>query len=157
MTALFIGRFQPLHKGHLAAIKWILKKEGEIFIVIGSNQNSLTKDNPFNFGERKKMIEKTLRKEGISNFKIFGVHDYKNDIFWAKKVLKITKAKPLVFTCNPWTKQCFEKVGIEVRAHPLFFNKLSGTKVRKKIKEEKEWENLVPKPVFSLLREINYR
>ena len=40
MTALFIGRFQPFHKGHLAAIKWILKKEGKIFIVIGSNQQS---------------------------------------------------------------------------------------------------------------------
>lgn len=102
------------------------------------------------------MIEKTLRKERINDFKIFGIHDYKNDIFWAKEVLKITKAKPLVFTCNPWTKRCFKKVGVEVRAHPMFFNKLSGTKIRKKIKEGKEWKNLVPKPVFSFLKEINW-
>ena len=40
------------------------------------------------------MIEETLKKEGIKNFKIFGVHDYKNDIFWAKKILKITKLNP---------------------------------------------------------------
>jgi nicotinamide-nucleotide adenylyltransferase len=158
MTALFIGRFQPFHKGHLAAIKWILKKEGEINIVIGSNQRLLTKDNPFYFKERKKMVEKTLKKEGIKNFKIFGVHDYKNDIFWAKKILKITKLNPkkaVVFTKNPWTAKCFKKIRIMVKPHPIFLNRLSGTKVRKKIGAGKEWENLVAKTVFSLLKEIN--
>ncbi len=158
MTALFIGRFQPFHKGHLAAIKWILKKEKNIFIVVGSNQKSLTKENPFYFKERKKMIRKTLKKEGIKNFKIFGVHDYNNDVFWAKKVLRITKSNPKniqIFTMNPWTKECFKKIGIKTKSHPIFCDKLCGTKIRKKIKNDEKWENLVPKPVFRLLAEIN--
>ena len=79
MTAIFIGRFQPLHRGHLKAIKWILKKEKEIFIIIGSFQESLTKNNPFSFQERKEMIEKTLKAEKIKNFKIYGISDFKNN------------------------------------------------------------------------------
>jgi len=158
MTALFIGRFQPFHKGHLAAIKWILKKEGKIFIVIGSNEVLLTKKNPFRFGERKKMIEDVLEKEKIKNFKIFRMHDYQDDIFWAKKVLKIARTNPKnikIFTMNPWTRECFKKIGIKTKSHPIFCNKLCGTKIRKKIKNDEKWKNLVPKPVFIFLEEIN--
>jgi len=158
MTALFIGRFQPFHKGHLAAIKWILKKEGKISIVIGSNEHFLTKDNPFYFKERKKMIEKTLKKENIKNFKIFGVHDYKNDIFWAEKILKITKLNPekvVVFTKNNWTAKSFKKIGVMVKPHPIFLNRLSGTKVRNNMREGKKWKNLVSITVSDFLREIN--
>ena len=56
--ALFIGRFQPFHQGHLDAIKQI--SEDEIIIGIGSSQYSKTDDNPYSFEERQKMIEKTL-------------------------------------------------------------------------------------------------
>jgi len=158
MPALFIGRFQPFHKGHLAAIKWILKKERKIFIVIGSNQRLLTRDNPFSFAERKKMIKGAFQKEKVKNFKIFGAYDYHNDIFWAKKVLKIAKMDPKkvkIFTMNLWTSRCFKKIGIKTKSHPFFYNKLCGTKIRKKIKNDEKWENLVPKPVFNLLKEIN--
>lgn len=158
MTALFIGRFQPFHKGHLAAIKWIIKKEKKIFIVIGSNQRLLTAYNPFYFKERKKMIEETLKKEGIKNFKIFGVHDYKNDTFWCQKVFETTKLNPRktpVFTKNPWTKACCEKMSVVVKPHPIFCDRLSGAKVRKRIREGRKWENLVAKTVFYFLQKIN--
>jgi nicotinamide-nucleotide adenylyltransferase len=158
MTTLFIGRFQPFHKGHLAAIRWILKREKQVFIIIGSNQSFPTKENPFHFKERKEMIERTLLKESIKNFRIFGVRDYKNDIFWAKKILKITKLNPkkaVVFTKNNWTAKSFKKIGVMVKPHPLFLDRLSGTKVRNNMREGKKWENLVTKPVFNLLEEIN--
>lgn len=155
MTAIFIGRFQPLHRGHLKAIKWILKKEKEIFIIIGSSQESLTKNNPFSFQERKEMIAKTLKAEKIKNFKIYGIPDFKNDIFWAKKILKITKLKPentVVFTKNPWTKKCFKEVGVEVKCHLIFFNRLSATKIREKMLLNKKWKNLVPREVWKYLK-----
>jgi len=57
MIALFIGRFQPFHSGHLDAIKQI--SEEEIIIGIGSSQYSKTEENPYSFEERKKMIKKS--------------------------------------------------------------------------------------------------
>jgi len=158
MPAIFIGRFQPFHKGHLEAIKWILKKEKKIFIIIGSSQNSFTKENPFSFSERKEMIKKTLRAEKIKNFKIYRIPDFlEDDILWAKKILRRTKLNPkkaIVFTKSPWTKRCFEKTGVKVNPHPIFFNKLSATKLREKIAKGKNWENLVPRTVFQFLEKI---
>jgi nicotinamide-nucleotide adenylyltransferase len=52
LKALFIGRFQPLHLGHLDALKQISKEE--IIIGIGSSQYSGTKENPYNFEQEKK-------------------------------------------------------------------------------------------------------
>ncbi len=55
-TALFVGRFQPMHIGHLDAIEWILERYRKIIIVIGSSQESRTEENPFTFEERKEII-----------------------------------------------------------------------------------------------------
>ncbi|MCQ4350098.1 MAG: adenylyltransferase/cytidyltransferase family protein, partial [Sulfolobales archaeon] len=58
--ALFPGRFQPIHLGHIEVIKWTLEKFDEIIIVIGSSQESHTIMNPFSAGERIEMIRKAL-------------------------------------------------------------------------------------------------
>ena len=62
---LFVGRFQPIHKGHVKAIEDILRKVDELVIVIGSAQYSHRADNPFTVGERITMIRKALGREDI--------------------------------------------------------------------------------------------
>ena len=52
--ALLIGRFQPLHHGHIYILKNILKKYHNIKIGIGSSQASNTISNPFSGEERRK-------------------------------------------------------------------------------------------------------
>ena len=79
MKILFIGRFQPFHKGHLKTVLSLAKKEGIIKIVIGSKQLSFEKRNPFTFEERKEMIEKSLKKENIKNFFVYGLEDKNSD------------------------------------------------------------------------------
>ncbi len=156
MDALFIGRFQPLHKGHLASIKNIASKADRVFLVIGSSQESGTRDNPFSFSERKEMLKKSLF--GLKNCYIYGMPDVFDNLLWAKTILKITKVDPdktTVFTGNPWTKECFDEVGIKTLPHPSFLNKLSSTQIRERIRKGKEWKNLMPRQTRLFLSTIN--
>jgi len=150
----FVLRAQPFHLGHLKVIKWILKKYDKVIIIIGSSQKSNREKNPFTFDERKKMIESSLKSEGIKKkkYEIFGIPDVNDDKLWVENILK--KAKfDVVFTMNVWTKRCFDAIKIPVKKHPIFDN-ISATKIRKMIKEKKEWEKLVPEEVKKFLKKL---
>ena len=154
MKALFVGRFQPMHLGHLKVIKWILKKYDKVFIAIGSSQESNTSKNPFTLEERKIMINNTLKSEEIEKkkYEIFGIPDVHNDKAWIESILK--KAKfDVVFTMNPWTKRCFKAFDIPVKEHPMFSD-ISASKIRKMIKNNENWQKLVPKEVQKIIKKL---
>lgn len=154
-NCIFVGRFQPFHKGHLEAVKWILGKGRELQIVIGSAQEYSTAANPLNFFERKEIIGKALALEGIKKYKIFALPDFRNDAAWGKKLFEVTGTDPkktAVLTLNDWTERAARAAGAEVMPHPMFFDNLSATEVRKKIAESAAWENLVPNAVYGHLK-----
>jgi len=148
--ALFITRAQPFHLGHLKVIKWILKKYDKIVIVIGSSQESRTDKNPFTVEERKEMIKKTLKSEKIKKYEIIEIPDVYDDEIWVKSILEKTKFDT-VFTMNNWVKRCFEKFNISVEDHPKFGN-ISASGIRKRMREGKKWENLVPTEVIKIIK-----
>src|SRR3989344_3055253 len=86
--ALFIGRFQPFHNGHLHVAKSLSRKFDEIIIGIGSSQEKNTRNNPFSYNERKAMISNALKANNIRNFKIFPVPDLYDDYKWTNYILK---------------------------------------------------------------------
>jgi nicotinamide-nucleotide adenylyltransferase len=150
-TALFVGRFQPFHMGHLKVIKWILKKCDKIIILIGSSKESNTDKNPFSLSERKKMIENTLKTEGMNDkYEIINMPDVYDDEIWVKNILKRAKFD-IVFTMNSWTRRCFVNYKIDVKKHPIF-GKISGSIVREMIKNNEKWEILVPKEVEKIIK-----
>ena len=51
-AALFIGRFQPFHKGHLSAVKWIAARSSKVIIAIGSAEKENEPKNTFSEKER---------------------------------------------------------------------------------------------------------
>ena len=65
--ALIIGRFQPLHNGHLEVIRKVSAECDHVIIGIGSAQSSHTSENPFTAGERYLMMSETLKDEGIDD------------------------------------------------------------------------------------------
>ena len=89
ITGLFIGRFQPFHKGHLFIIKRALRRVDKLIIGIGSAQVK-DKNNPLSAEQRKKVLEIVIEKEGwkdkIAN--ITPLRDYPNDDLWPEKVLQ---------------------------------------------------------------------
>lgn len=156
MKALFIGRFQPFHKGHLKVIKKILEDFDEVIIGIGSSQYSDTFDNPFSGEERKKMIEESLNKEGIKNYEIFMIPDVHNPPNWVDHVLSIVPDFDSVVSNNEFTQKLFKKKGFNTKKTELFDKTIySGKKIRNLIADGKKWEEFVPKSVSSMIYEIN--
>lgn len=150
MIALYIGRFQPFHLGHLDAIKQISKECSKIIIVIGSAQYSRTKENPFSFNERKDIIEIVLKKEKI-NYVIYpldDIHDFSN---WVTHVKKNIPLFDKVYSNNPLVKKLFEEKIFKVKSFKLNID-ISAEKIRQMIKENNnEWKKYIHKDLIGFM------
>lgn len=58
--AVFIGRMQPPHKGHLAQIEKGFKIAQRVIVVLGSNRSARNPQNPWTVDERAEMIRRSL-------------------------------------------------------------------------------------------------
>lgn len=58
---VFIGRFQPLHKGHIALFDSVLEEGGKILILI--MRTDVNQRNPFSLQERLDMFNKVYPRE----------------------------------------------------------------------------------------------
>ena len=56
-----LGRYQPFHNGHKALFKEIIRKTGQVVIMI-RNTEGIDDSNPFNFETVKRNIEVSLKK-----------------------------------------------------------------------------------------------
>ena len=74
-TAQMLGRWQPFHDGHLALFKEILKKTGQVQIMVRTMPKS--DNNPFEFEKIKKRIQETL-KDYKCKFEIITVANITN-------------------------------------------------------------------------------
>ncbi|RLI19151.1 nicotinamide-nucleotide adenylyltransferase [Candidatus Bathyarchaeota archaeon] len=156
--ALFVGRFQPFHKGHLEAVKMILKENDEVIIVIGSSQYSHNLENPFTAGERIVMIRKALEAEEIdaSRYWLIPVPDIHIHMMWVSEVVGYTPKFQVVYSNEPVTRRLFIEAGFKVKPIPFIKRKIySATEIRKRMLEDKNWEALVPKAVAEYIREID--
>ncbi len=155
MRALFLGRFQPFHNAHLKIIKEIAKNY-DVIVVVGSANESHTLKNPFTAGERIEMIRKTLKSENIENFIIIPVWDIHRNALWASHVKAICPKFDVVFANSPLTKILFKQTGYKIiETKEIERETLSATQIRERIIKGKDWKNLVPKSVYSYIKEID--
>jgi len=93
-SGLVIGRFQPLHKGHEMIINTALSFCDKVYIYIGSAQISRCENNPYNYEERKHMIELAFPKaikQGRIIIKPLYDMGYGNCTTWGQYVLDVFK------------------------------------------------------------------
>ena len=155
--ALFIGRFQPFHYGHLSALKWILEREREVVIAVGSAQYSHSFKNPFTLGERLEMIAAALKEEGLWSRVIpVGVPDTDGrHSLWVQLVISYSPRFTRVYSNEPLTRMLFEEAGYEAKGIPFFKRELyEGTRIRRLIAQGGDWEGLVPPAVARLIKEV---
>ncbi|MBL8590480.1 MAG: bifunctional nicotinamide-nucleotide adenylyltransferase/Nudix hydroxylase [Methylobacteriaceae bacterium] len=62
---VFIGRFQPLHNGHVAVMREALAAAPRLVVLVGSANVARSPRNPFTYDERKAMIE-ACAADGLS-------------------------------------------------------------------------------------------
>ncbi len=153
-SALFIGRFQPFHNGHLFVIKEILKKNDRVIIGIGSAEDNYTETNPMTAGERFALIDAALKEAKIPEKKycIIPIRNINNYAIWVNHVNTLVPPYTRIYTGSKLVKACYEgKHDTEIIDIKREFN-LNATLIREKILKNKNWESLVPKSVAKLLK-----
>ena len=82
--SLFIGRYQPLHKGHIELIRVVLKEGKNVCVAL---RNTLTSnENPYSIRARKKMFRKHFRNElAEEQMKIITIPDIE-EVCYGRKV-----------------------------------------------------------------------
>ena len=154
---ILIGRFQPLHKGHVNAIEFARDNSERLFVIVGSAEKSNQERNPFSFEERKRMIGLALKGKKLQdNISIVPINDARNHTEWIKSIKNTIGEYNLIFTNDELTEKLFKEDGAEVLNVPLQDrNELSATEVRKRLELDKEWESLVTPEIAQYLKEIN--
>ena len=156
--ALYIGRFQPFHLGHLQAIKYILNETKEVIIVIGSAQHSHTFENPFTAGERAFMVKLALTEAEInpSRYFIIPVMDLDIHGIWVAHLCSFVPKFDLVYSNEPLTKRLFLESNFTVKTIPFYKREVcSATEIRKRLISNKNWVNLIPKSIVKYIKEID--
>jgi nicotinamide-nucleotide adenylyltransferase len=157
-TGLFIGRFQPFHKGHLATVKFALGKVDMLVIVVGSAQKSHEQKNPFTAGERIRMIKESLDSEMVDtgNILIIPVPDVDVHLLWTRQVDMLVPKYDVVFANDPFTLMLFRERGVKTVEAPLVErNEMQATEIRSRMAAGGKWEGLVPPAVAKIVKEIS--
>ncbi len=160
-TGLIIGRFQPVHLGHLYLFKKALEKVDCLIIGIGSSQTFDEPKNPFTYEERKKMIETALLEENIpaSRFKIYPIPDKFNFAKWIKSIFEIVEEFDVLFTNNLWIGRLLQQKGKSLEYGLKYnFKQYNGTFIRTLLKNgDPVWKTLVPSSIIPFIEESKRR
>ncbi len=113
ISSLFIGRFQPFHRGHIADVKMIIEKGEFCIIAIAAANKNGTVENPLTAQEREKIILATLGAQDIDpqSYIIKYVPDIDNDVKWVAHVRECVPAFEKIYSGSKWTLDLFEKDG----------------------------------------------
>lgn len=91
--SLFVGRWQPFHKGHKKLIQKVLD-EGKN-VLIACRDTAISEENPYTYKERKKKIRKEFK--GNDRVKIISIPDieeivYGRGVGWGIREIRLDEA-----------------------------------------------------------------
>lgn len=155
--AIMVGRFQPVHKGHIEVVKQILREVDELIIGIGSSQEGHTFENPFTAEERVLMLEKAMEEAKVNRSRVHVVQipDIHDDKRWVSHVVSLTPKFSIAYSGNPWVQRLFREAGFEVRVQPPFKREeYKGMEIRDRMVKGEKWEHLVPKSVLGVVKKV---
>jgi nicotinamide-nucleotide adenylyltransferase len=148
--ALYVGRFQPIHWGHVKVIQSIVADGYNPIIVVGSAQELKSNKNPLDAKLRVELIHDLMKYIAPKNYHVIALDDISTDGCWVEYVLNnvkfMTGHTPKIFYGGDSTAiDLFEKYGMKYKKIDRVALEISGTSVRDCIrKEDPQWKYFVP-------------
>ena len=149
MIALFVGRFQPFHIGHLDALMQIQEKYDLIKLGIGSAKVSGTDKNPFDIEARKKMIESIIPKLK-SKIEIYEIPDINDDKRWVSYVKEIVGDFDIVYSGNDYVLELFSRENIPTKKQTFNID-INATRIREMIRKGEDYSEYVTEEVREII------
>jgi len=151
---LILGRFQPLHMGHLSLFETVIDNGDELLICIGSSNEERTDNNPYTSSERIKMVEAVLSNYNCK-YTIFEIPDINNNDLYVKHLESMVPDFDNVYSGNALVKTLFERSGYNVIVPKLLNREVwQGVSIRQAMKDGDDWEMDVPAVVTEIISEI---
>lgn len=171
-VGVVIGRFQPIHSGHVQIIQTALKENDRILLIIGSAKQAATYKNPWSDHDRVSMFTRCMEEGGPlhspKKIDFISIQDHpysEGDIAWITEVR--IKASSYIsagdnvtlYGCNKDDSTFYLKLFPEWKYLDtgLFSNGINATMVRQILFEEKNIAHLVdslPKRVYDYVANI---
>lgn len=150
---LVVGRFQPLHHGHLAVLD-AASAAGRVTVILGSANAPPSLRNPFTVAQRTAMLQAV--RPGL---RIVPVPDYGDGAKWASHVLREVPDATAVWGNDDATLQCFagraNAAGRPIEVHRIGLRERgawqAATIRAQLVAGDKAWRKAVPKEVAVLL------
>ncbi|HNT29889.1 MAG TPA: transcription antitermination factor NusB [bacterium] len=167
-TALFIGQFQPLHRGHMKALKQIAARFPKIIIGIAGADQKQTAEQPLSYDERRSLlldvfatadwppIEGNEAVIAQPHIEIIPLADQVDDGDWVRQAISLSPNFSVVYTNHPQVTRLFSEAGYPVFAAQLHKpDEYSCHEVKRRIALGHTWDRLVPTKVVKFVEDQN--
>ncbi len=164
------GRFQPFHNGHLEYLRGAYERSTEVFVGITNPDPArikpeqsdplrhLPESNPWTYAERLVMVKSAARGAGLDLSRVHVIPFPVNEPeLWPAYVPAGVTQYIRLFSAWGGTKlDRFREAGYEVVVLDEGVEKqISGADVREALREDGDWEALVPAGVARVIRSVD--
>lgn len=161
------GRFQPFHTGHKSYVKWANQQCDRLIIGITNADPShidvedadpdrhKEENNPYTYFERQRMITAFIDSDLFNGAAYITPFPINKPELWQHYVP--ASATHYIRVLEEWHEEKVERIqehGREVVSE-RHERVVSGTNIRKKMRNDEEWESEVPAPVVDIIRSFN--
>jgi nicotinamide-nucleotide adenylyltransferase len=164
VRALYIGRFQPVHQGHVDVVRTIDGAEDVtgLVIAVGSTQYDHTRKhphapwsmNPFTYAERREMLERALAGVPAKPLSVCGVPDYHDWPRWYRHIAEELPGFGVLYSADARERAFFAAKGKGVRDFPRLRAYHAG-KIREWMAQgDPAWREAVPPAAVEVLDRI---
>ncbi len=151
-VALYVGRFQPFHNGHMHALRSILSESDKVLIVLGSAQKQFEPENPLTLEERLDLVR--LNTEGME-VEVFTLDDIHDDNQWVEYLTSNIPHYDAVYSGSKIVQNLFKTASQNIL--PVeFLEGVTGTLIRERALIGDDYADLVSPVTFDYLQNINF-